>query len=126
MNTNDTFGARLKQLRIEKCLTQEELGKFIGVTKATVSKYESNALEVNNDTSKALAEFFNVTIDYLMCSGENGETFEEINVRRLIQEYRDLIKILDITEIEAVKEMKDRGLSIVEVNKALKKLLEIK
>lgn len=124
MSINETFGSRLKQLRIEKGITQDELGAVINVKKATVSKYEKNALEVNYATAKALSVFFNVTIDYLMCTdNDDADTVEAIHIKRLIQEYRELIEVLDITEIQALKDMKDRGLSIVEVNRALKKLL---
>jgi len=124
MSIDGTFGSRLKQLRVAKGLTQDELGAIIKVTKTTVSKYERNALEVNFETSKTLAELFNVTIDYLMGSNVNNiQSTEEIYIKRLIQEYRELVDALDITEIEALKDMKGRGLSIVEVNRALKNLL---
>jgi transcriptional regulator with XRE-family HTH domain len=126
-NNSDTFGSRLKQLRIEKGLTLEELGNILSVTKATVSKYERNALEVNYTTAKTLSEHFNVTLDYLMCSNnDKADTEEAIHIKRLIQEYRDLVKQLEISEIEALIDMKGRGLSIVEVNKSLKKLLSSK
>ncbi len=36
-----TFGSRLKQLREDKSLTQEQLGKVLNVKKAAVSKYEN-------------------------------------------------------------------------------------
>ena len=37
-----TFGERLRKLREEKRLTQEQLAKILGTTKATLSRYENN------------------------------------------------------------------------------------
>jgi transcriptional regulator with XRE-family HTH domain len=59
------FGNRLKELRIEKGLTQEELGELVNLTKANISKYESGKLEPNIDTINYLASFFDVSADYL-------------------------------------------------------------
>lgn len=57
---------RIRSLRNEFGLTQEELGKKIGQTKSNVSKYETGALEPGIDTLKVLAVFFDVSLDYLM------------------------------------------------------------
>ena len=130
MKANNTFGHRLKLLRVSRDLKQEDLGEIIRVTKSTVSKYERNELQVNYETAKIIAEYFNVSTDYLLgieqtenAEAKNPDTIEETYLKQAIQEYRELIKILDITEIEAIKDMKGRGLSLSEVNKALKNLL---
>ena len=46
----DLIGKAIKQTRKERHLTQEELGKLIGVQKAQISKIESNASNVTIDT----------------------------------------------------------------------------
>lgn len=46
----DLIGKAIKQTRQERCLTQEELGKLIGVQKAQISRLESNAGNVTIDT----------------------------------------------------------------------------
>lgn len=46
----DLIGQAIKQTRRERHLTQEELGKLIGVQKAQISKLESNASNVTIDT----------------------------------------------------------------------------
>jgi DNA-binding XRE family transcriptional regulator len=46
----DLIGKAIKQTRIERQLTQEELGKLIGVQKAHISRIESNASNVTVDT----------------------------------------------------------------------------
>jgi len=46
----DLIGQAIKQTRKERNLTQEELGKLIGVQKAQISRIESNASNVTIDT----------------------------------------------------------------------------
>ncbi|MET3125899.1 DNA-binding XRE family transcriptional regulator [Arcicella rosea] len=46
----DLIGKAIKQTRQERHLTQEELGKLIGVQKAQISRLESNASNVTIDT----------------------------------------------------------------------------
>ena len=46
----DLIGKAIKQTRQERNLTQEELGKLIGVQKAQISRLENNASNVTMDT----------------------------------------------------------------------------
>ena len=46
----DLIGKAIKQTRQERKLTQEELGKLIGVQKAQISRLENNASNVTIDT----------------------------------------------------------------------------
>jgi transcriptional regulator with XRE-family HTH domain len=57
---------RLRALRKEKNMTQEELAKLINSTKANISKYETGKVEPNIETIRFFAEFFDVSIDYLL------------------------------------------------------------
>lgn len=59
------FGKKLKELRIEKNLNQESLSKMLGATKATVSRWESGEFEPDFMTLEKLADYFEVTVDYL-------------------------------------------------------------
>ncbi len=61
-----TFGKRLKELREEKKLTQEELGKLLNLSKANISKYEAESIQPNLESIEFLADFFNVSVDYLL------------------------------------------------------------
>ena len=65
------FKQRLKDLREQKELTQVKLAKVLNMTSSTISKYERGDLEPNNDTIIKIADFFNVSVDYLL--GRNGE-----------------------------------------------------
>lgn len=65
-----TFGEKLKKLRTEKHLTQDELAERLYVTRTAVSKWESNRGYPNIDSLKAIAKCFSVTVDELLSSDE--------------------------------------------------------
>lgn len=60
------IGKRLRELRKEKGLNQEELGKLINVTKVSVCCYEKGVRTPNLETLEDLANIFNVSVDYLL------------------------------------------------------------
>lgn len=57
---------RLKELRKEKKLTQQELADMIGTTKLTVSNWENDKHVIKSDKAKKLADFFGVSVGYLL------------------------------------------------------------
>lgn len=59
-------GHRIKTLRIEKGLTQEELGEKLGLDKGTVSKMERGENAPTAKTLIALREIFNVSTDWIL------------------------------------------------------------
>lgn len=64
------FNEKLQMLRADKNMTQEELAKELYVSRTAVSKWESGRGYPNIDSLKAIAKFFNITIDELICSEE--------------------------------------------------------
>ena len=56
---------KLKQLRLEKNLTQTEIAKLTGIEYQNYNKYELNKNEPNIQTLIKLANFFDVSLDYL-------------------------------------------------------------
>nr|WP_053093931.1 helix-turn-helix transcriptional regulator [Streptococcus sp. X13SY08] len=58
------FGNRLKTIRLENGLTQENLGKLIGVGKVTISKWESGMTVPNAHHLSKLEQTFLVERDY--------------------------------------------------------------
>ena len=60
-----TFKDRLKQLREARGLNQVDLGKIIDKSKSTISMYENGRRTPTFETQEALADFFNVDLDYL-------------------------------------------------------------
>lgn len=74
----DTFKDRLKQLRNEKNLTQEELAKYIGTTRATLASWETGRREPDMETLRKLSDYFNVTLDWLMGNTDIRNQADEI------------------------------------------------
>lgn len=60
------LGERLKKLRTERKLTQDELGKKINVTKVSISGYENGNRSPDTETLQRIADTFHVTTDYLL------------------------------------------------------------
>ncbi|WP_163195549.1 helix-turn-helix domain-containing protein [Clostridium thermarum] len=61
-----TFGTRFKQLRMERKLTQEKLAEMFYLNKSSISRYENDIQIPEMPTLEAFAEFFDVSVDYLL------------------------------------------------------------
>lgn len=59
-------GIRLKALREAKCLNQFELAKILHISPSAIGMYETDKREPNDDLKIQLANFFGVSVDYLM------------------------------------------------------------
>lgn len=62
---NKIFAERIRNLRLQKGMTQQELGNIVGVTSTGISYWESAKAIPNFDTLKKLSNYFGVSIDYL-------------------------------------------------------------
>jgi len=61
------LGKILKELRSKHSITQEQLAAAIGVERSSIGKYEGNQNVMPSvDVLKAIADYFNVTTDYLL------------------------------------------------------------
>lgn len=65
MSFQNIFANRLKQLRKEKKLKQEDLGKLIKVTKTQISEIETGKKSTSIENLIIFAEYFGVSLDYL-------------------------------------------------------------
>ena len=62
-----TMGEKIKMLRLQKGMSQEELGKKVGVQKAAINKYEKGiVVNLKRSTIASLASALDVTPIYLM------------------------------------------------------------
>ena len=70
-----TFGERLKQLRAERELHQEDVGAVVGFGKSTVSQWEAGERIPAHPVLEKLADYFQVSLDYLVgrSEGRSGE-----------------------------------------------------
>ena len=62
----NTFGNRLKTLRLELGMNQTELADKFQKTKSAISSYESRGRFPDEDLLKEIAKFFSVSTDYLL------------------------------------------------------------
>jgi len=62
----NTFANRVKILRLERGLTQTELGKAFNLTKSAVSSWENRGRFGDEELLKKLAAYFDVSLDYLL------------------------------------------------------------
>lgn len=80
------FGHKLKGLIEEKGITQKELALQLNIAPSTVSSYVQNTREPDFATLKLIAEYFNVTIDYLLgCKTEQISTRQEDEILRIFR-----------------------------------------
>lgn len=73
------FKDRLKKLRKEKSLSQRELAKTLHLSPSTIAMYETGQREPDSETLKKIADFFDVTIDYLMGRSDIRKPIEQDN-----------------------------------------------
>ncbi|HIU57787.1 MAG TPA: helix-turn-helix domain-containing protein [Candidatus Ornithomonoglobus merdipullorum] len=66
MDIMEAFAARLKALRDEHKLSQDELGKAIGISRGSISFYEKQSRTPDIVVLGKLSKYFNVTMDYLL------------------------------------------------------------
>ncbi|MFJ7842038.1 helix-turn-helix domain-containing protein [Lysinibacillus sphaericus] len=57
---------RLKALRTQQRKTQQEMADLLGITRQGYAKYENNLGEPDNSTLSKLADYFEVSTDYLL------------------------------------------------------------
>ncbi len=57
---------RLRELRLKRGMTQTQVGDLIGVSCVTIGRYEAGEREPSNAKIAALADYFGVSVDYLM------------------------------------------------------------
>ena len=67
------LGQKIRDLRKQKRLSQTELGKYIGVSQTTVTAWENGRAEPSSGYLSKLADYFNVSTDYLLGRPEKAD-----------------------------------------------------
>ena len=109
----ETFGDRLKALRTERNLLQSEFGELIGeftgskrLSPSAIGAYERNEREPSYVILKAFADFFGVSLDYLLCRSNERLTVESYlasDAIELEKALADLTLTFDGREITAAE-----------------------
>ena len=66
MQMKTLFGKRMKELRLEKGLTQKQLAEELQITVSTVSRYEREISERSTKLLFKCSKYFQVSTDYLL------------------------------------------------------------
>nr|DAQ49422.1 MAG TPA: Repressor protein CI [Caudoviricetes sp.] len=95
---------RVKELRKQKHITQEELGKVLDIQKAAISKYENGRAEPSTEVLKKMSAYFGVSIDYLL-----GNSPAKLSAQKLGRGVRIPVlgRVVAGIPIEAVEEILD-------------------
>lgn len=83
---------RLRELRKAKGLSMKELGKMFGLAESTISLYESGKRQPDTEIIKRFANFFGVSVDYLLGVSQEEEpeyTEDEKELFDLIMQLTD-------------------------------------
>lgn len=86
--------SRIKILREKRGIIQEILAAELGITQQMLSKCEKDVTIIKVDILKKLAEYFNVTTDYLLgVSDVKRDLTGQIRINETLDEYYDMIEV---------------------------------
>lgn len=102
---------KLKELRKEKRVTQQEVAELLNITAATYSRYENGVHQPDNDSLIKLSIFFGVSIDYLLGNDiKKKRSTEAEDFEKNVKKIDDNINIvfsdqagLDDNDVEEIK-----------------------
>ncbi|PGC22780.1 transcriptional regulator [Bacillus wiedmannii] len=88
------IGEKIKELRKNGKITQEQLGNAIGVSKMAISYFEKGKKSPGRESLEKIADYFNVTTDYLLGRSEDPElNAEEYNI--VSQEGKNIMALIE-------------------------------
>ena len=99
------LGDKIKKLRKERHITQSELANAIGLSRSSIGMIESNKQGTGNDSLIKIADFFDVTVDYLL-SEDDAE-----NIEKKERDYSLTIKEQENIDMEAQKILDELSMS---------------
>ncbi|MBN6187748.1 helix-turn-helix transcriptional regulator [Aneurinibacillus sp. BA2021] len=112
------FGIRLKELRQQRQLTQEETARRLNISRGTYAHYEIGKRQPDFATLQKLADFFDVSIDYLL-----GRIDEPASLPQFLRDPSD-----DISSYEGYRDLSPKEQEIVkeQVRHTIKIIKELK
>ena len=103
------IGERLQELRKDKGVSQADLAKILGVSHYTISSYECNRSDPDDELKIVLAKYFDVSLDYLLGLTDEQNSFRRVENPVVIPADFDIEDIREIKEfIEYIKFKKMR------------------
>lgn len=110
------FPAKLRFLREQRGLTQQDFGRLFRLSKQTISAYENGDASPPADTLILMADYFGVTVDYILDRTPPSSPLDELNSenRKKVLEYAHLLLNAQEQAIDAEKD--SAGLTITDRN----------
>lgn len=90
-NQSELFGQRLRELKIEKKLTLKEIGAIADVTEGAVGLWVTGKRIPENQPLKKIADFLEVSTDYLLGNSNIREKAENIELEHIKVKYLPII-----------------------------------
>ncbi|MGJ0846909.1 Helix-turn-helix [Tissierella praeacuta DSM 18095] len=116
----------LKHLRQEREITQRELAKKLNISPSTIAMYETGQRKPDSDMLENIANFFNVSVDYLLGRTDIKNPSEEIsnaveNDPELLDFWNELKEREDLQVLfKQTKELTPKGIQqIIRIIKAI-------
>lgn len=81
----------LRKLRIENGISQQQLGEALLVSQQSINKYENHNVEPDVQGLISIAEYFDVSLDYLVGRTEIREMVDKMKMSELTDEEMRLI-----------------------------------
>lgn len=81
---------RIKELRLQKGVTQKELSKYLGVAQNTLSYWENGKIDIDTESLCRLADYFQVSLDFLL--GRENTQQRGSDPIRLTSHEKDLVR----------------------------------
>ena len=78
------FIERLKKLRKKEKLTQKDIATFLNISQPAYQQFESGKKKMNLETMEKLADFFNVSTDYLLGKTDIPDLDLEVDIDNAI------------------------------------------
>ncbi|CAM3898973.1 helix-turn-helix transcriptional regulator [Cohnella lubricantis] len=89
-----TMGDRLRELRLKRNLSQEEVARHIGITRSAYSHYEINNRQPVYDTLIKLASFFHVSLDYIIGGNAPDQTHGAQETSEEARDSKEILKLI--------------------------------
>lgn len=83
------FSDKLKQLRTQKGMKQSELADILHLRQSSISDYENDRSTPNPETIKKIAEYFNVSGNYLLDIPDKNDTKLDSTIKETIEELKN-------------------------------------
>lgn len=87
----NSLGSNIKHLRESNNLNQKELASKLNIGISTLSQYENNVRVPSDDIKIKIADYFNVTVDYLLGRSSNPKLSRknELDIQKSLQEMKE-------------------------------------